>query len=132
MEYTEKLIEMLRNKITSRIDMLENEIVSLKMRQREDEVIYGFGGFYMRKEHAISIRKDEIKKLKEFQKQLHHPIMTKEAVYSTIYCKNCHNEMLTKGPVTGEWHECLVCRKMVFGSSGKKLIIYTSEEYLNK
>lgn len=132
MEYTEKLLKILGNKLAYRIDKLEGEIVLLKMRQREDEVVYGFGGFYMRKEYAISKRKDEIKKLKAFQKQLHHPIMTKEVVYSAIYCNNCKYETLAKGPITGEWHECPVCRKMVYGSSSKKLIIYVSEEYLNK
>ncbi|MBT9778623.1 hypothetical protein GPL15_19195 [Clostridium sp. MCC353] len=50
MNFIEKQIKILNRKITVRITMLEKSIEDLKIRQREDEFVYGVRGAYRRKE----------------------------------------------------------------------------------
>ncbi|WP_181995750.1 hypothetical protein [Clostridium sp. AM58-1XD] len=44
MDFIEKQIKILNRKIKARITMLEKSIEDLKIRQREDEFVYGVGG----------------------------------------------------------------------------------------
>lgn len=68
MDYIEKQIKILNRKIKARITILEKSIEDLKIRQREDEFVYGVGGAYRRKENAILKREKEINELCEFVK----------------------------------------------------------------
>ena len=130
MDYIEKQIKTLNKKIVTRISNLEASIIDLKRRQRDDEFVYGVGGAYRRKENAIGKREKEIMELKEFQKQMSKPLVAEEIIFSVFYCKECHNEILTEGRTSEEWHECPVCRKMIYGRAGKKLMGIVYQRYL--
>lgn len=104
--------------------------MNLKVRQRDDEFVYGVGGAYRRKENAINKREKEIVELKEFVKQIKKPLVAEEIIFSILYCKECHNEILTQGRTREEWHECPVCRKMIYGRAGKKLMGVVNQRYL--
>lgn len=130
MDFIEKQIKILNRKITVRITMLEKGIEDLKIRQREDEFVYGVGGAYRRKENAIIKREKEINELCEFVKQIKKPVIANEIIFSSLYCKECHNEILTEGRMKEDWHECPVCRKMIYGRANKKAVGIVSERYL--
>lgn len=129
MDYIEQQIAFLSKKIAAKITALENSIIEIRNRQREDEFIYGFGGAYSRKEKAIKKREKEIHELKAFGRQIKNPIIVTEVTFSVLYCKGCHNEIFTKGSIQEEWHECPVCRKMVYGRGDKKVIGIVDEQY---
>lgn len=131
MDYIEKQIEALNKKIITRISNLEASIIDLKRRQRDDEFVYGVGGAYRRKDNAIGKREKEIMELKEFLKQIKKPLVAEDIIFSVFYCKKCHNEILTEGRTSEEWHECPVCRKMIYGRTGKKLIGIVYQRYLD-
>lgn len=122
MNYIAQLIEELKNRIDRRITRLNTEITDICQRQKADEIIYGIGGAYRRKEMAIQKRMKEIDELQEFIKQLNEPIITEEIIYTTLYCKECHSEILSWKRLTGNWHECPVCRKMIYRNIGKQKI----------
>lgn len=131
MDFIEKQMDVLNRKITSRMDKLETSILDLKSRQRDDAFVYGIGGAYRRKENAISRREKEITELREFQKQIRKPLVPKEIIFSVFYCKECHSEILTEGRSVEDWHECPVCRKMIYGRAGKKLMGIVYQRYLD-
>lgn len=112
MDYIEKQMAALDKRVNARILKLESSIIDLKARQRDDEFVYGVGGAYRRKENAINKREKEIVELKEFVKQIKKPLVAEEIIFSVLYCKECHNEILTQGRTREEWHEC---KSAVFG-----------------
>lgn len=114
MDYIEKQIATLNKKSSARIENLE-DITDLKRQQREGEFVYGIGGAYRRKENAIDKREKEITELKEFLKQIKKPLVAEEIIFSVFYCKECRDEILAEGRSREEWHECPVCRKMIYG-----------------
>ena len=128
MDYIEKQITLLNNKINIRIRKVESSVLEIRKRQREDEFIYGFGGAYSRRENAIKKREKEINELKEFKRQIKKPIVATETTFSVLYCKECHNEIFTKGSIQEEWHECPVCRKMIYGRATKKVMRIIDEK----
>lgn len=130
MDYIENQIKTLNEKIKARISKLEKSIEDLKMRQKEDKFVYGFGGAYRRKENAINKREKEINELYEFVKQIKKPVIATEIIFSSLYCKECHNEILTEGRMKEDWHECPVCRKMIYGRANKNVVGVVSERYL--
>lgn len=131
MDFIEKQMDVLNRKITSRMEKLETSILDLKSRQRDDVFVYGIGGAYRRKENAISRREKEITELREVQKQIRKPLVAKEIIFSVFYCKECHREILTEGRSAEDWHECPVCRKMIYGRTGKKLMGIVYQRYLD-
>lgn len=131
MDFIEKQMQVLNKRITSRIDHLETSILDLKSRQRDDEFVYEIGGAYRRKQNAIVKREKEITEIREFQKQIRKPLVAEEVIFSVFYCKECHNEILTEGSSAEDWHECPVCRKMIYGRVGKKLMGIVYQRYLD-
>jgi formylmethanofuran dehydrogenase subunit E len=130
MDYIEKQISLLNKKIDIRIIKLKRNISEIRKQQREDEFIYGFGGAYSRREKAINKREREIINLKEFEKQIKKPVIATEIIFSAVYCKECHSEILTKGIIREGWHECPVCQKMIYGKANKKVLGIVAEKYL--
>ena len=130
MDFIEKQMAALDKRVNARISKLESSIIDLKARQRDNEFVYGVGGAYRRKENAINKREKEIVELEEFAKQIKKPLVAEEIIFSVFYCKECHNEILTQGRTREEWHECPVCRKMIYGRAGKKLMGVVNQRYL--
>lgn len=128
MDYTEKLLNSLKQKVATRISKLKDEIKVSKEKQWEAEDLYGFGGSYIRREHAVEKREKEIERLEQFVNQIRLPIITTEMRYSVLYCNHCHSEILTQGNIYGEWHECPVCKKMILGNLYRKSIFLVAEE----
>ena len=130
MDYIEKQIALLNKKINIRIRKVESSVLEIRKRQREDSFIYGFGGAYSRRENAIKKREKEINELKEFERQIKKPVTVTETTFSVLFCKECHNEIFTKGSIQEEWHECPVCRRMIYGRASKKVLRIVDERYL--
>lgn len=110
-----------------RIRKLQKEIENLRRAQHENEIDYGFGGSYRRKENAIRKRENEIIQLEAFKKQSVKPLSITDVLTYTMYCKECKstfyvsNMNLRRLPAE-DWHECPVCRKMIYGRFDKARI----------
>lgn len=115
MEYVEKLAASIKGRIETRTARLEREIEVLQKNQREDKFYYGLGGPYRRRKKAMDKRKQEIREMEEFIRRIRVPVMTSEVIYYSIYCKNCRKNILSEGYIAEGWHECPVCRKMIYG-----------------
>ena len=127
MEYLEKLEVSIKEKIEIRVAKLEAEIKVLRKSQQADEAYYGLGGPYMRRERAMDKRRKEISGLTEFLKQMHLKVIANPVIYFSIYCTNCRKNILSEGYIAEGWHECPVCRKMIYGG-GVKLEMLVMEE----
>ena len=103
----EKLIEQERSR-------LEKESDRYLEKMRDTESLYGFGGPYMRQQKAYEDREAELRELNNFERQFHDIKRTKRSFWYPIGCNSCGTISLSNRKPFDEWHECPVCRQMIY------------------
>lgn len=113
----QSIADRVRGILGARKEQLNKEIRDWQHKMADTESYWGFGGPYKRQEQALEAREKELEELEEFERQLGRYIPHIEVEMYGFHCRNCGNVILSKTQPLGEWHECPVCKKMVYNNS---------------
>lgn len=114
---------------------LQDEIEMYRRKLRETESYWGCGGPYNRQEAAIEKREKQLEELNDFEMQLKY-VEKHQDVHMYIFgCKHCGSITMVNQQPFDDWHECPVCRNMVYLKNLKPTnfrIVDTGENWMKQ
>lgn len=93
---------------------LKKEIIKYQENLHGTIQVYGCGGAYNRQEAAIQKREKQLEELDDFERQLRKAKKCQEVRMYIFGCRNCGGITMVDRKPFNEWHECPVCRKMIY------------------
>lgn len=110
----ENIKERINNIILRQRKKIEKEIEIYEEKLHETLSYYGVGGPYRRQEAAIEKRQEQLEELDDFKEQLNRAKKHQNVRMYVFACRECGGiTLVSKKPFT-EWHECPVCRTMIY------------------
>lgn len=122
------ITDRVRQILRARKAQLEKEIQEWKHKMCDTESYWGFGGPYKRQEEALGRREKELEELEEFERQLGQYTPHKEISMYAVYCRNCGTIAMSSQQLTGEWHECPCCKKMIYDNNPERKTFRIEDE----
>lgn len=106
--------ELISQILTDRKEQLRKEIGIFEEKMHDTSSYYGTGGAYRRQEKAKEDREAQLEELEEFEYQLKHTKPVKKLTVYAFGCHKCGSACMSTSKPFDSWHECPVCRQMVF------------------
>lgn len=119
--------EQLQEKINRKRKKLEKEAKLYREKMKDTEAYYGFGGPYMRQEAALERREQQLEELKDFENQLQRMKKHKKVRMYVFGCQSCRSTTMVTQQPFDDWHECPVCRNMIYLTKLKSAEIEITE-----
>lgn len=106
--------ELLQEKIDKKRKKLEKEAELYREKMKDTQAYYGFGGPYVRQEAALERREQQLEELKDFENQLQSVKKHKKIRMYVFGCRSCRSTTIVTQQPFDNWHECPVCRDMIY------------------
>ena len=106
--------EQLQEKINKKRKKLERESELYREKMYDTQAFYGFGGPYVRQEAALERREQQLEELKDFENQLQNVKKHKKVRMYVFGCQSCRSTTMVTQQPFDDWHECPVCRNMIY------------------
>ena len=117
--------EVIQKVLDDRKKILKEEADFYDSQAHSNAYYWGYGGPVPRQEAAAEKRRKEIEEIERFEYNLrHYEPLTAVKVYA-FHCRECGAVSMTTRFPSGEWHECLSCRKMIHESTSQEFDIQT-------
>lgn len=100
--------------IKQRRAALEKEIEFRRDKMHDTEEYWGFGGPYRRQEQALEKRIMQMAELDDLTEQLKSAKKHQSVTMYFFGCRHCRNVTMVTSKPFDDWHECPVCRKMIY------------------
>lgn len=108
--------------IETRRKRLQLEISDFEKKQRDNETMYGCGGFYSRYQSCIEQREKEIEQLDALAKHYGGRIELRNKITRYRYrCANCGESFEVKNPIKTQYCDCPFCRHEVSALTESKV-----------
>lgn len=114
---------------------LQREIETYREKMQDTESYWGYGGPYRRQEAAVERREAQLEELDDFEVQLKNAKRHQNVRMYVFGCKNCGSITMTDRHPFDDWHECPVCRQMVYLKSLPETnfqIVNTGERWMDQ
>ena len=123
--------EQLQEKINRKRKKLEKEAKLYREKMKDTKVYYGFNGPYARQEAALERREQQLEELKDFENQLQNAKKHKKVRMYVFGCQSCRSTTMVTQQPFDDWHECPVCRNMIYLTKLKSVEIEITETESN-
>lgn len=109
-----ELKERISTVIEERRKQLLKEIELFQAKVHDTESYWGFNGPYSRQAAALEKREKQLEELEDFAQQLRNTKKTRKVGMYVFGCHKCNSITMVSQPPFDDWHECPVCRNMVY------------------